>query len=78
MVELFKKMDYNGVFLKQETIILLLFVKTNNVLKEVVLKELPLFLNIYHETKIYILFIMFSFSQIAICQNNLQDKESRD
>jgi hypothetical protein len=34
MVELFKKMDYNGVwFLKQETIILLLFVKTNNVLK---------------------------------------------
>jgi hypothetical protein len=78
MVELFKKMDYNGVwFLKQETIILLLFVKTNNVLKGG-FKELPLFFKHIMKTKIYILFIMFSFSQIAICQNNLQDKESRD
>lgn len=30
------------------------------------------------KTKIYILFIMFSFSQISICQNNIQDKESRE
>jgi hypothetical protein len=29
------------------------------------------------KTKIYIL-LCFHFSQIAICQNNLQDKESRE